>query len=261
MWQRFSERARKVVFFAQEEAQTFGDGYVSTEHLLLGLTREDDSLAARVIVALGSSNAVVRAEVAKQLPRGDQRPNMDMTLTPRAKRVIDLAYDEARNLNNNYIGTEHLLLGLIREGDGLAARVLIKCGINLEPARKMVIELQESGPEEPGKSGKPMFHRIAKADNYETQLTLSRVKEWAAWAQAFQSPDQALQHDLDRLNIRAQKVMSEMERNILLGLCLELASEGSIEETENLARLRLTKQQADALAKIGKAVKKSLKKA
>ena len=106
-----------------------------------------------------------------------------------------------------------------------------------------------------------MFHRIAKADNYETQLTLSRVKEWAAWAQAFQSPDQALQHDLDRLNIRAQKVMSEMERNILLGLCLELASEGSIEETENLARLRLTKQQADALAKIGKAVKKSLKKA
>ena len=119
MWQRFTERARKVVFYAQEEAQKFGEGYVSTEHLLLGLVRESDSVAARVLDKLGVSLNRVRAEVEKQLPRGDARPNQDMTLTPRAKRVIDLAYDEARNLNNNYIGTEHLLLGLIREGDGL----------------------------------------------------------------------------------------------------------------------------------------------
>ncbi len=144
MWQRFTERARKVVFYAQEEAQKFGEGYVSTEHLLLGLVREADSVAARVLDKLGVSLNRVRAEVEKQLPRGDARPNQDMTLTPRAKRVIDLAYDEARNLNNNYIGTEHLLLGLIREGDGLAGRVLAKLGVELEKARREVMGLQDN---------------------------------------------------------------------------------------------------------------------
>ncbi len=144
MWQRFTERARKVVFYAQEEAQKFGEGYVSTEHLLLGLVRETDSVAARVLDKLGVSLNRVRAEVEKQLPRGDARPNQDMTLTPRAKRVIDLAYDEARNLNNNYIGTEHLLLGLIREGDGLAGRVLAKLGVELEKARREVMGLQDN---------------------------------------------------------------------------------------------------------------------
>ncbi len=144
MWQRFTERARKVVFYAQEEAQKFGEGYVSTEHLLLGLVRESDSVAARVLDKLGVSLNRIRAEVEKQLPRGDARPSQDMTLTPRAKRVIDLAYDEARNLNNNYIGTEHLLLGLIREGDGLAGRVLAKLGVELEKARREVMALQDT---------------------------------------------------------------------------------------------------------------------
>ncbi|MBI1756556.1 MAG: ATP-dependent Clp protease ATP-binding subunit [Fimbriimonas ginsengisoli] len=144
MWQRFTERARKVVFYAQEEAQKFGEGYVSTEHLLLGLVRESDSVAARVLEKLGVSLNRIRAEVERQLPRGDARPSQDMTLTPRAKRVIDLAYDEARNLNNNYIGTEHLLLGLIREGDGLAGRVLAKLGVELEKARREVMALQDN---------------------------------------------------------------------------------------------------------------------
>lgn len=144
MWQRFTERARKVVFYAQEEAQKFGEGYVSTEHLLLGLVRESDSVAARVLEKLGVSLNRVRSEVEKQLPRGEARPSQDMTLTPRAKRVIDLAYDEARSLNNNYIGTEHLLLGLIREGDGLAGRVLAKLGVELDRARQEVMGLQDS---------------------------------------------------------------------------------------------------------------------
>ncbi len=152
MWQRFTERARKVVFYAQEEAQKFGEGYVSTEHLLLGLVRESDSVAARVLEKLGVSLNRIRAEVEKQLPRGDARPSQDMTLTPRAKRVIDLAYDEARNLNNNYIGTEHLLLGLIREGDGLAGRVLAKLGVELEKARREVMALQDNETQ-PGKPG------------------------------------------------------------------------------------------------------------
>src|SRR5580658_7915294 len=143
MWQRFTERARKVVFYAQEEAQRFGEGYVSTEHLLLGLVRESDSVAARVLEKLGVSLNRIRSEVEKQLPRGDARPSQDMTLTPRAKRVIDLAYDEARTLENNYIGTEHLLLGLIREGDGLAGRTLAKLSVEIGAARKLTVLLQD----------------------------------------------------------------------------------------------------------------------
>ncbi|MEX2242964.1 MAG: ATP-dependent Clp protease ATP-binding subunit [Fimbriimonadaceae bacterium] len=152
MWQRFTERARKVVFYAQEEAQKFGEGYVSTEHLLLGLVRESDSVAARVLERLGVSLSRIRTEVEKQLPRGDARPSQDMSLTPRAKRVIDLAYDEARNLNNNYIGTEHLLLGLIREGDGLAGRVLSKLGVELDRGRREVMALQDNDVQSRGTS-------------------------------------------------------------------------------------------------------------
>jgi ATP-dependent Clp protease ATP-binding subunit ClpC len=153
MWQRFTERARKVVFYAQEEAQRFGEGYVSTEHLLLGLVREPDSVAARVLDRLSVNLSKIRSEVEKQLPKGDPRNSPDMSLTPRAKRVIDLAYDEARNLNNNYIGTEHLLLGLIREGDGLAGRVLAKLGVELDKARKEVMALQDTDPQSRQQSG------------------------------------------------------------------------------------------------------------
>lgn len=163
MWQRFTERARKVVFYAQEEAQKFGEGYVSTEHLLLGLVRESDSVAARVLEKLGVSLGRIRQEVEKQLPRGDARPSQDMTLTPRAKRVIDLAYDEARNLNNNYIGTEHLLLGLIREGDGLAGRVLAKLGVELERARREVMALQDN--EAQGRTSSSSSSRSSSSSN------------------------------------------------------------------------------------------------
>src|SRR5947209_8086274 len=143
MWQRFTERARRVVFFAQEEAGRLREQYVSTEHLLLGLVRENDSVCARVLDRMGVSMGRIRSEVERQVARGDARPTADMQLTPRARRVIDLAYDEARQLSNNYIGTEHLLLGLIREGEGLAGRVLISLGIELERARKEVAALQD----------------------------------------------------------------------------------------------------------------------
>lgn len=143
MWQRFTERARKVVFHAQEEAQRLGEGYVSTEHLLLGLVRETDSMATSALERLGVAFESVRAEIEKQIPPSQSRAGQDMTLTPRAKRVIDLAYDEARNLGNNYIGTEHLLLGLVREEEGLAARVLAKLGVELEALRSVVMSLQD----------------------------------------------------------------------------------------------------------------------
>lgn len=143
MWQRFTERARRVVFFAQEEANRLGENYVSTEHLLLGLVRENDSVAARILDRMGVSLGRIRSEVERQVTKGDGRLGQDMQLTPRAKRVIDLAYDEARNLNNNYIGTEHLLLGLIREAEGLAGRVLQKLGVDLERTRREVMNLQD----------------------------------------------------------------------------------------------------------------------
>ncbi len=145
MWQRFTERARKVVFYAQEEAGRLGENYVSTEHLLLGLAREDDSVAARILDRLGISMERARSEIERKVAHGDSRLGQDMQLTPRAKRVIDLAYDEARQLNNNYIGTEHLLLGMIREGEGLAAHVLFKLGVDLDNARREIQLLQAGG--------------------------------------------------------------------------------------------------------------------
>src|SRR5438309_6789691 len=126
MWQRFTERARRVVFFAQEEAARLGENYVGTEHLLLGLVRENDSVAARILDRLGVPLGRIRSDIERRVTRGHGNLGQAGTraaggqLTPRAKRVIDLASEEARQLNNNHIGTEHLLLGLLREGDGLA---------------------------------------------------------------------------------------------------------------------------------------------
>jgi ornithine carbamoyltransferase len=145
MWQRFTERARRVVFFSQEEAARLGENYVGTEHILLGLVRESDSVAGRILEQLGVALGRIRADIGRQLTRGHPDLGQDMQLSPASKRVIDLAYEEARLLNNNYIGTEHLLLGLIREGDGLAARVLVKFGADLERTRRVVYQMQELG--------------------------------------------------------------------------------------------------------------------
>jgi Clp amino terminal domain, pathogenicity island component len=152
MWTRFTEQSRRVIFFAQEEAAALGENYVSTEHILLGMLREDGSAATRLLEALGVSRGVLKAQMERQVTKGDGYLGKDMQLTPRAKQVIDLAYDEARQLNNNYIGTEHLLLGLIREGEGLAGKVLASLGIELVAARseleKMLDEMREVAPEE-----------------------------------------------------------------------------------------------------------------
>ena len=147
MWQRFTERARNIVYFAQEEAGKLGGNDVSTEHLLLGLVRENDSVAARILERMGISRGRIRSEIERQVARGGGRLDQDMQLTPRAKRVIDLAYSEARDLKNNYIGTEHMLLGLIHEAEGIAGKVLIKLGADLDRARLEVRALQEATKE------------------------------------------------------------------------------------------------------------------
>ncbi|HTQ11846.1 MAG TPA: Clp protease N-terminal domain-containing protein [Fimbriimonadaceae bacterium] len=151
MWQRFTERARRVVFYAQEEATKHGDGHVDVEHVLLGLIHEEDTVAGRVLRNLGFDATRIRQGLEKAMPVGGREPAKDVGLAPRAKRVIDLAYDEARNLNNNYIGTEHLLLGVIRLHDSRAGQVLSGLGIDLEAARRETIKLQDeaTAPEAP----------------------------------------------------------------------------------------------------------------
>ncbi len=132
---KFTERARRVLTLAQEEAQRFNHSYIGTEHLLLGLVREGDGVAAKVLGNLGVELNKVRSAVEFIIGRGDRQASGEIGLTPRAKKVIELAVDEARRLQHSYIGTEHLLLGLVREGEGIAAGVLESLGVNLERVR------------------------------------------------------------------------------------------------------------------------------
>ena len=145
---KFTERARKVLQLAQEEAQRFNHNYIGTEHLLLGLVREGDGVAARVLNNMGVQLPKVRSAVEFIIGRGEGAVIGDIGLTPRAKKVIELAVDEARRLNHHYIGTEHLLLGLVREGEGIAAGVLESLGVNLEKVRAQVMQVvsQSSTP-------------------------------------------------------------------------------------------------------------------
>src|SRR6266513_1145576 len=138
---KFTERARKVLSLAQEEAQRFQHNYIGTEHLLLGLVREGEGGAAKVLRNLGVEKNKVRSAVEFIIGRGDRIVLREIGLTPRAKKVIELAVDEARRLNHQYIGTEHLLLGLVREGEGIAAGVLESLGVNLEKVRAQVIHV------------------------------------------------------------------------------------------------------------------------
>src|SRR5438270_2426676 len=138
---KFTERARKVLQLAQEEAQRFNHNYIGTEHLLLGLVREGEGVAAKVLSNLGIELTKVRSAVEFIIGRGERQVQSEIGLTPRAKKVIELAVDAARRLGHHYIGTEHLLLGLIREGEGIAAGVLERLGVNLEKVRSEVIKV------------------------------------------------------------------------------------------------------------------------
>ncbi|MBW3638111.1 MAG: ATP-dependent Clp protease ATP-binding subunit, partial [Armatimonadetes bacterium] len=151
MWQRFTERARRVILLGQEEAGKMNSGHVGTEHLLLGLVRENEGVAAQVLQKMGVSLGKVRIEIEAEVQPGSDAGGTEPKLTPKAKRVLELAADEARRMRHNYIGTEHLLLALLREKDGLAATVLRRLGLNLEKARSQVMEYL--GPDAPQSSG------------------------------------------------------------------------------------------------------------
>ncbi|NLY91930.1 MAG: ATP-dependent Clp protease ATP-binding subunit [Firmicutes bacterium] len=141
MFERFTERARRVVLHAQKEAARLRHNVIGTEHLLLGLVKESDSVAAKALESLGVDLGKVRTEVEKIIGVGDELIFGEVPFTPRAKRVLELAWDESRQLGHNYVGTEHILLGLIREGEGVAAQVLKNLGVDLETARKQIFSL------------------------------------------------------------------------------------------------------------------------
>ena len=134
-FEKFSERARRVLSLAQEEAQRFNHNYIGTEHILLGLVRETEGVAARVLSGLSVDLGKVRSAVEFIIGRGEKPTQGEIGLTPRAKKVVELAVDEARRMNHTYIGTEHLLIGLLREGEGVAAGVLESLGVSLEKVR------------------------------------------------------------------------------------------------------------------------------
>ena len=156
MFERFTDRARRVVVLAQEEARMLNHNYIGTEHILLGLIHEGEGVAARALGSLGVSQEAVRRQVEEIIGQGEQAPVGHIPFTPRAKKVLELALREALQLGHNYIGTEHILLGLIREGEGVAAQVLIKLGADLNRVRQQVIQLLHGGPgKEPAAAAAP----------------------------------------------------------------------------------------------------------
>ena len=141
MFERFTDRARRVVVLAQEEARMLNHNYIGTEHILLGLIHEGEGVAAKGLESLGISLEAVRSQVEEIIGQGQQAPSGHIPFTPRAKKVLELSLREALQLGHNYIGTEHILLGLIREGEGVAAQVLVKLGADLSRVRQQVIQL------------------------------------------------------------------------------------------------------------------------
>ena len=178
MFERFTDRARRVVALAEEEARMLNHGYIGTEHILLGLIRESDGVAAKALESLGISLDAVRQQVEEIIGRGEQAPSGSIPFTPRAKKVLELSLRESLQLRHNYIGTEHILLGLIREGDGVAAQVLIKLGADLNRVRQQVIQLLDEslGKEprlarRPPEEGAPATHAQVRLDAIEARLT------------------------------------------------------------------------------------------
>ncbi|MEW2352879.1 ATP-dependent Clp protease ATP-binding subunit [Spirillospora sp. NPDC029432] len=170
MFERFTDRARRVVVLAQEEARMLNHNYIGTEHILLGLIHEGEGVAAKALESLGVSLEAVRRQVEEIIGQGQQAPSGHIPFTPRAKKVLELSLREALQLGHNYIGTEHILLGLIREGEGVAAQVLVKLGADLNRVRQQVIQLLHGFQEkEQGRAGEP-----AEAGGPATSLVLDQ---------------------------------------------------------------------------------------
>jgi ATP-dependent Clp protease ATP-binding subunit ClpA len=189
MFERFTDRARRVVVLAQEQARLRNHDYIGTEHLLLGLIAEGQGVAATTLESLGISLEAVRAQVEEAIGQGQRTPTGQVPFTPRAKKVLELSLREALQLGHNYIGTEHLLLGLLREGEGVAAQVLVALGAELSRVRQQVVQVLSvsAGGLEAGARTRWVLMRVPE-ELREAEEQLAQVrkqKEAAIDAEAF----------------------------------------------------------------------------
>ncbi len=177
MFERFTDRARRVVVLAQDEARMLNHDYIGTEHILLGLIHEGEGVAAKALESLGISLEAVRGQVEEIVGKGQETRSGHIPFTPRAKKALELSLRESLQLGHDYIGTEHILLGLIREGDGVAAQVLVRMGADLNRVRQQVIQLLEGHQ---GEGAQRAVRRGAVTRDYlltEVQNTLATIAE------------------------------------------------------------------------------------
>ena len=216
MFERFTDRARRVVVLAQEEARMLNHNYIGTEHLLLGLIHEGEGVAARALESLGISLDAVRQQVEEIIGQGQQAPSGHIPFTPRAKKVLELSLREALQLGHNYIGTEHILLGLIREGEGVAAQVLVKLGADLNRVRQQVIQLISAQQPQPGhrppREGVPVTEARARLDTIEGRLDSLDVQLAAIEQRVGTRPDTTdLDEQIDRVRGERQAAADAQE--------------------------------------------------
>jgi Clp amino terminal domain, pathogenicity island component/UvrB/uvrC motif len=228
MFERFTDRARRVVVLAQEEARMLNHGYIGTEHLLLGLVHEGEGVAAKALEAMGISLEAVREQVETIIGRGEHTESGHIPFTPRAKRVLELSLRESSQLGHNYIGTEHILLGLVREGDGVAAQVLVKLGADLNRVRQQVIQQLHGHPAERrvriGRGARPgeVEDVIARIDSMDGRLTA--IERWVGMGPGVPDLDQDLaqlrrekEAAIDAQDFETAAALRDKEKRLLAG--------------------------------------------
>lgn len=235
MFERLTDRARRAVVLAQDEASMLGHNYVGTEHLLLGLVHEGEGVAAEALESLGISLPAVRQQVEGIIGRGQQAPSEHIPFTPRAKKVLELARREARALGHNYIGTEHVLLGLLREGDGVAAQVLVMLGADLNHVRQRVIQLlhgyQGKGVADEGSRrgrrarGRRLDEAVARIDALnldELDRRLAAIERWVGMQPDLEDLDQEIgqvrrekEDAVGRQDFEAAAALRDKERQLI----------------------------------------------
>jgi ATP-dependent Clp protease ATP-binding subunit ClpA len=241
VFERFTDRARRVVVLAQEEARLLNHNYIGTEHLLLGLATEGQGVAAKALESLGIRLEALRAQVKEIIGQGQSAPTGHIPFTPRAKKVLELSLREALQLGHNYIGTEHILLGLIREGEGVAAQVLVKLGADLPRARQQVTGLLSgyAGGEaaaEPAGARTRLVRMTVPEDLREAEEQLAQVrreKEAAIDAEDFERAA-GLRDQERQLLMR----LAEQERAWTAGVDLEAVAQENERLHREVERLR-----------------------
>jgi ATP-dependent Clp protease ATP-binding subunit ClpC len=230
VFERFTDRARRVVVQAQEEARMLNHNYIGTEHILLGLIHEGEGVAARALESLGISLEAVRRQVEEIIGPGQHAPSGQIPFTPRAEKVLELTSREAQQLGHNYIGTEHILLGLIREGEGVAAQVLVQLGADLNRIRQQVIQLLHGYQgEEPADYGRRLGKRVrtrrmadalARIDSLDRRL--AAIERWVGMRPDLDDVDQEIaqvrrdkEAAIDNQDFEAAAALRDKEKELL----------------------------------------------